>query len=127
MRPIDHTASPLFLYGIRGRNFLILVGVIAALIGASLGICDAASLNAALDRDVVPLGEEVTLTLTFEGANPRGTPNLPPIPGLTVGSVGTSSEFTIVNGKAASKLSYAYTLVTAKAGEIAIPSLRISV
>jgi len=127
MRPIDYTGSPLPLCDIRGRRVLALAAVLLAFFGGFLGICDAASLSATLDRDVVPLGEQVTLTLTFEGANPGATPNLPPIDGLTIASVGTSSEFTIVNGQAASKLSYAYTLNTAKAGEIIIPALRIRV
>jgi len=33
------------------------------------------------------------------GRQPRATPTLPNLPGITVSSVGTSSEFTIVNGQ----------------------------
>src|SRR5437660_2256280 len=95
-----------------------------------LGSCLQISLSAApgltgsLDRNVISLGESVTLTLVFEGLNPGGAPTLPPIPGITVGGTGQSSEFTIVNGQAESKLVFTYTLVPSQAGDFTIPTMR---
>ena len=95
-----------------------------------LGWCLQISLSAApgltgsLDRNVISLGESVTLTLVFEGLNPGGAPTLPPIPGITVGGTGQSSEFTIVNGQAESKLVFTYTLVPSQAGDFTIPTMR---
>jgi len=87
----------------------------------------APSLTASLDRDVVPIGETVTLTLVFQDANPRATPTFPPIPGITVGGVSQGSEFTVVNGQTSSKLSFSYTLVPSQLGDIVIPAMRVRV
>jgi hypothetical protein len=87
----------------------------------------APALTARLDRDVVPVGESVTLTLTFQDANPRSTPSLPQIPNVSVAGVGQSSQFTVVNNQMASQLSFNYTLVPMQPGEITIPAMLIRV
>src|SRR5213075_711851 len=46
------------------------------------------------------------------------------ISGITVAGTGQSSEFTIVQGQAESKLSFTYTLVPSQAGDITIPTMR---
>ena len=84
-------------------------------------------LTASLDRNVISLGESVTLTLVFEGVNPGGAPSLPATPGITVAGTGQSSEFTIVNGQAQSKLSFTYTLVPSQAGDLTIPTMRVRI
>ena len=86
----------------------------------------AATLTARLDREVVPVGETVTLSLTFEGASPTGTPGLPALPGLNVTSVGQASEFTIVNGQSTSRLTFNYTLATTQPGDVTIPALQVN-
>src|SRR5438445_6982913 len=82
----------------------------ALLFWFSTSLSAAAGLTASLDRNVISLGESATLTLVFEGVNPGGAPALPAIPGVTVAGTSQSSEFTIVNGQAQSKLSFSYTL-----------------
>ena len=93
----------------------------------------AASLTASLDRNVVTLGESVTLTLTVQNANIRNAPNLPPIANVTVAGVGSgqSSGFTIgANGQTLqteSKISFNYTLLASQVGEVTIPPVRLQV
>jgi len=87
----------------------------------------APGLTASLDRNVVPVGESVTLTLTFEGGAPNSAPTLPALPNLTVQSIGQSSEFTIVNGQSTSRQSFNYTLLATQPGNVTIPALQINV
>jgi hypothetical protein len=107
----------------RNWRWLLLV-VWLAQSGAAPGW--AASLTASLDRNVVPVGENVTLTLRFDGVAPDSAPNLPALPGLTVLSVGQSQEFSIVNGQATSRHSFNYTLQANRTGDVVIPAMQIN-
>src|ERR1041385_3172076 len=104
----------------------ILLGICCWFLTGTMTLA-APSLTSRLDREVVPVGESVTLTLTFEEANPRAAPNLPGLPNLNVTSVGQSSEFTIVNGQSASRISFNYTLVPTKPGEVTIPAMQVQI
>ena len=84
-----------------------------------------ASITARLDREAVPVGESVNLSLTFDGVAPGGTPNLPALPNLNVLSTTESSEFSFGGGQTISRKTFNYTLAPTKAGEITIPSLQI--
>jgi oxygen tolerance protein BatD len=103
------------------------LAVVLALCFVCASALAAPSVTASLDRDTIAMGESVTLTLAFQDANPRGTPNLPAIPNVSVAGVAQSSEFTLVNGQTQSKLSFNYTLVPTQPGEITIPAMRIQV
>ena len=79
-----------------------------------------------LDRNVVPVGETVTLNMIFEGAAPAGAPALPPLPNLRPGgAVGQSTELSFVNGQQTSKQTYTYTLITSQVGDVLIPSIQV--
>src|SRR6267143_2824439 len=104
--------------------FFIRPLICALLLCLAISASAAPGLTASLDRNVISLGESATLTLVFEGLNPGGAPTLPAIPGITVAGTGQSSEFTIVNGQAESKLVFTYTLVPSQAGDITIPTMR---
>lgn len=86
----------------------------------------AASLTATLDRNVVPVGESVTLSLTFDTA-PAGTPSLPAIPNLQFQGVASSSSVTIINGQASQKFTYNYTLAALRPGDVTIPAVQVQV
>src|SRR5437867_1816549 len=58
-----------------------------------------ATFSATLDHDTITLGENVTLSLTFEGGTPQAVPNPPAIPNLTIAYVGPSSQFSFINGQ----------------------------
>ena len=60
------------------------IGVVAWMLLAVCNCLAAPSFTTALDRNVVPVGETVTLSLIFEGANPTGAPTLPAFRNLVV-------------------------------------------
>jgi hypothetical protein len=84
----------------------------------------APSLTARLDREIVPVGESVTLTLTFEDVSPQGEPGLPILPNVSWTPAGQSTELTLVNGQQTSRQSFNYVLTASKPGEITIPSIQ---
>jgi len=88
------------------------------------GTASAASLKATLDRNVVPVGERVTLSLIYEGVGKADQPLLPPIPGVTVGPAGYSMESYIVNGEQSSKVTYFFPLMASQPGDVIIPALQ---
>jgi hypothetical protein len=105
-----------------GRWWFAIIIILAA---ASSGIA-APALTASLDRNTVPLGESVTLNLTFMDVLPTSAPRLPPIPNITVDpNVSQSSQLTIVNGKRSDNLILAYKLIPTAAGDMVIPSFQV--
>ncbi len=105
-----------------GRQFLPAIALLflTTLCGAS-----AASLTATLDRNVVPVGESVTLSLAFDGAGAADPPTLPPISNVTV-APGSSqrSEFSFVNGQQSSRSIFEFQLVATQPGDVVIPAIQ---
>jgi len=87
----------------------------------------AASFTATLDRETVTVGESATLSLKFEGGDPRQMPSLPPIANLHVASGGSSRNISIVNGQYSSSISQTFTLTPTQPGDYAIPSLQAQI
>jgi len=98
--------------------------ILALVLAASVAARGAPSLTARLDREIVSLGESVTLTLTFEEASPQGNPGLPVMPNVSWTPAGQSTELTIVNGRQTSRQSFNYVLTASKPGDITIPSIQ---
>lgn len=91
---------------------------------ASVG---AATFSTSLDRETVILGENVTLTLKFEGVQTGGMPQLPAVPGLQPAG-GTSSGFnssTGPDGKTQVVQTFATSYVADQVGEIVIPAFTV--
>src|SRR6266581_3930656 len=59
----------------------------------------AASFTATLDRETVAVGESATLSLSFEGGEPKSIPVPPAIPNLQITDQGSSRNIRIVNGQ----------------------------
>lgn len=79
-----------------------------------------------LDRNVVPVGETVTLSMVFEGVAVAGAPALPPLPNVRpAGAVNQSTSFSFLNGQQTSQQTFAYTLITTQAGDVIIPSIQV--
>lgn len=97
---------------------------IVLLLLTTLGDASGATLSATLDRNVVPVGENVTLSLVYEGVGQADQPQLPPIPGITAGPVGYSKETYIANGETSSKVTYFFPLSPSQPGDYIIPSLQ---
>lgn len=108
-----------------GRVALLLALAAVFCLGTALpGSARAASLTATLDRNVVPVGESVTLTLAFDGVSSAEAPALPPIPNVAL-AVGASqrSEFTFVNGQQSMRVIFEFPLVANQPGDVTIPAI----
>src|ERR1043165_8603297 len=106
------------------KSFLLIVTSVL-LLCASAAVA-APSFTATLDRNTVPLGETVTLSLILEGLTPNGAPPLPPLQNITVApGVSQSQEYSFLNGQQTSKLTYSYTLVPTQPGNLVIPSMQV--
>lgn len=86
----------------------------------------AASFTASLDRDTITLGETATLSLSFEGAQPRNVPS-PQVAGLEITQAGTSQNVSIVNGAMSATVTVNFNVVPRRTGEFTIPSLTADV
>src|SRR5687768_18592779 len=94
-------------------------GILLAWLATAMPVL-AASLTATVDRNVVPVGESVTLSLAFEGATPPGAPSLPAMTGLAPRGVSQSSAITIIGGQTSQTMTYSYTLLATQAGDVII-------
>jgi len=83
----------------------------------------AASFTAVLDRNIVPVGETLTLTLNLEGVNAQVTPPMPALSNLAIR--GVSPGYRMVNGQLVG-LSYTCTLQATQAGKTTVPSIAIA-
>ena len=104
------------------RYAVWLLGFCAAVMPAS-----AVTFTDSLDRDTITFGESVGLSLTFDGAQPEGTPTIPSIPNLQIAYNGPSSQISYVNGQVSSKITYNYTVTPRNDGDFTIPALSYEV
>jgi hypothetical protein len=90
-------------------------------------LVSAATFTATLDRDVIPLGDSVTLTLAVEGGTPTAfpTPSVPP--NVRIGGGTTSRNINIVNGQTTSTISQTFELTPTQVGDYVIPALKAEV
>jgi hypothetical protein len=84
----------------------------------------AASFTASLDRASMTLGEQVTLSLKFDGVQPQDAPEIPNIAGLQFQYVGPSSSFSFINGQTSSSITYNYIVTAERDGAFTIPAMR---
>lgn len=84
----------------------------------------AASVTATVDRPTITLGEQVTLSLSFQGVN-AAQPSLPPIPNLPL--VGTGSSFSFDSARGAAQPIFTYQLASAQVGDFVIPAFAFKV
>lgn len=114
---------------VRRRN-LFLWGLALYLVSLLPSVAvPAAKFTATLDRDIIILGETVTLTMTFEGVNPGGMPQLPAIPGLQrAGGQSSGSNMTLgPDGQMPGVHHYSVPLVATQVGEFTVPAFQIEV
>ena len=106
-----------------GRNPFLPLILLCALALFPAGTAHAAKFTAALDRDTITLGEQVSLSLTFDGATPEEVPALPAIPNLQVNYIGPSSRFSFVNGQTTSSITHNFQVTPRQIGDYTIPAV----
>jgi BatD DUF11 like domain len=82
--------------------------------------------TASLDRDTISLGETATLSLAFEGAQPKSVPT-PNVPGLQFINAGTSQNVSIINGAMSSTVTVAYQVRPERTGEFTVPAMTVDI
>jgi hypothetical protein len=86
-----------------------------------------ATFTASLDRTSIVLGEQVVLSLTFDGGQPQEFSN-PKLDGLQmVSPVNSSAQMVISNGKQSAVYTYTVALEPVRAGEFVIPPITAKV
>jgi hypothetical protein len=87
----------------------------------------AATFTASLDRTSIVLGEQVVLSLTFDGGQPQEFSN-PKLDGLQmVSPVNSSAQMVINNGQQSAVYTYTVSLEPVRAGEFVIPPITAKV
>ena len=82
--------------------------------------------SASLDRNQIALNEQAVLSLTISGNGGNlPQPQLPGLADFQIYNAGRSQNFTWINGKATSSVTYNYVLTPLKEGKFQIPSIRI--
>jgi len=91
----------------------------------SIVTASAVTFTASLERDTVNLGENVRLSLTFDGAQPEAAPTPPPVPGLQFSYNGPSSEYRMVNGQTFTRITHNFTITPRQTGDFTIPAISV--
>ncbi len=91
-----------------------------------VSVARAASFTASLDRDSISLGETATLSLSFEGAQPKNVPT-PDVPGLEFVNSGTSQNVSFINGAMSSTVTVSYSVTPERTGRFIIPAMTADV
>ena len=86
----------------------------------------AASFTSSLDRETMALGDNATLSLTFEGGQSKNVPT-PNVPGLQITQAGTSQNVSWINGAMSSTVTVAFSVAARQTGEFTIPTLKADV
>lgn len=88
---------------------------------------DEISVSASLDPTVVRVGNETVLTVTIQGKFRRSAdPELPPLDDFDVYNSGTSQNFSMINGKIQSSITFRYTLIPKREGDYPIGPIRFT-
>ncbi|HUZ08302.1 MAG TPA: BatD family protein [Candidatus Paceibacterota bacterium] len=111
---------------IKRHIFLIVGFLFLAATGLISPRACAATFTASLDRDTITLGETATLSLAFEGAQPKNVPT-PVVPGLQIVNSGTSQNVSFINGAMSSTVTVTFSVTARRAGEFTIPALTAAV
>jgi hypothetical protein len=80
----------------------------------------AISLIVKVDKTEATLQDQINLTLSVEGTQRTGRPQLPPMPAFDVISRGSSTRMQIINGNITSGVDYNYILIPKKTGTFEI-------
>jgi hypothetical protein len=105
----------------------LVVAFLLLMLWSAPSVLLAASFTATLDRDTVTAGETATLTLKFEGGEPKSIPTPPPLPNLQIAGEGSSRNISIVNGQVSASVVQNFALTPTQPGEFIIPALKAEV
>ncbi len=105
----------------------IIVAALAVMAGAAWLLSAsafAASVQASVDRNAAALGESIQLQVSATGVQ-QGDVDVAPIRDFKVISRGESRSLHVVNGRQTQEITFNYTLIPVKAGNLRIPPLEV--
>ncbi|MFW5838099.1 MAG: BatD family protein [Desulfovibrionaceae bacterium] len=104
-----------------------LVLALGGLLMLAVAACEAgaASVSASVNRDMIPAGQSVVLTVTVHDG--EGAPDVSGIRDFQVARSGKSTSVQIVNGRRTSTESFSFLLVPRGEGELTIPAIDVAV
>lgn len=82
---------------------------------------------ASVDRNHIPFGESVTLTIAVQGTQNGAQPSIPRVDGLSFEGPSTQSSFSFNNGQSSQSISFVYQVTPARTGEFTIPAIQVNV
>jgi hypothetical protein len=94
-----------------------LISMLAVLLSAGGVFPAEVSFRAYVDKSEIGLNEQITLTIEVSGKQDLPEPELPLIEDFGVYSSGRSTNFSFINGKVSSSVTYNYTLAPEREGE----------
>ncbi|MHB8522426.1 MAG: BatD family protein [Limisphaerales bacterium] len=97
------------------------------LLATCANVTRAATFTATLDRDTTTVGEPVTLSLIFGGAQPTRVFGMPQVQGLALQGQGSKMQSDSINGQMSVQFIYLYAATPQHAGEFTIPAIRAEV
>ncbi|MGE4181909.1 MAG: BatD family protein [Limisphaerales bacterium] len=87
----------------------------------------AASVQAALDRETIALGDTAVLKVTVEGGSGRDTPSIPEVNGLRFTLSGNGMSFSFLNGRQSIISEITYTVTATRVGTYTIGPITTTV
>jgi len=96
-------------------SLMFLVILLFALVAGTSFAADV-TFQVKADKNVVSLGESLTLGLTFYGTQSIDAPDIPEIDGFKSSYIGPSTMVSIVNGEVSSSITHNYVLLPLKVG-----------
>jgi hypothetical protein len=105
----------------------LLFAFLSLLLWSAPSALRAATFTATLDRETVTVGETATLSLRFDGGEPKSIPALPQLPNLQIAGEGSSRNISIDNGQFSASIIQTFLLTPTQPGEFIIPALKAEV
>jgi hypothetical protein len=124
-RPLERPSGK-FASRLHSRRLNLVCVVLIGLLSSFWVAVKAASFTASLDRETIILGEQATLSLTFEGGQSKNVP-MPSVPGLQITQAGTSQNVSFINGEMSSTVTINFSVAAQRPGKFIIPALTADV
>lgn len=84
-------------------------------------------IKAFVDKDLLPIGELVNLTVEVTGPPGMPDPSLPNLNGLLLIDRSQASSISIIDGESTAKVTYNYVLQPTRTGDLRINSIRVTI
>ena len=114
---------PASLRSSAGRLLLPVILLVALLLTASGAAAQAFTVT--IDRSVLEIGEEATLSMQFQNMTPQQAPDVSQIGGFSVSYSGQSGSTQVINNQVSRTTTLTYQLIANKAGDLVFPSLTV--